>query len=52
MMKEILAADKKTHRKQGHTAQQIFERLWDEHGHTGGLTVVRNAVREIRQRSS
>lgn len=38
---EILEADKKTHRKQRHTGRKIFERLRDEHGYTGGITVGR-----------
>ena len=51
VIQEILAADKKTHRKQRHTAQRIYERLRDEYDYTGCLTLVRNAVRAIRQRS-
>ena len=43
---EILEADKKVHRKQRHTAQRIFERLRDEHGYDGGITIVKDAVRE------
>ena len=36
-------------RKQRHTAQRIFERLRDEHGFTGGYTIVKNYVRSRRQ---
>src|SRR5262249_2270108 len=36
--------------KQRHTAKRIFERLRDEHGYTGRLTVVKDAVRALRQR--
>src|SRR5262249_22937137 len=36
--------DKKAPRKQRHTARRIFERLRDEHGYQGGLTVVKEAV--------
>lgn len=41
---QILEDDKKAPRKQRHTARRIFERLRDEHGYTGGLTVVKEAV--------
>ena len=37
----ILEADRDVPRKQRHTAQRIFERLRDEHGFTGGATIVR-----------
>ena len=36
-------------RKQRHTAQRIFERLRDEHGFTGGYTIVKDYVRARRQ---
>src|SRR5262249_20795883 len=45
----ILEGDKKAPRKQRHTARRIFERLRDEHGYTGGLTVVKDAVRAWRR---
>jgi transposase len=41
---QILDDDKKAPRKQRHTARRIFERLRDEHGYTGGLTAVKEAV--------
>ena len=41
---QILEADKKAPRKQRHTARRIFQRLRDEHGYAGGLTVVKEAV--------
>ena len=47
----ILEADKQVHRKQRHTARRVFERLRDEHGYTGCLTLVRTAINQIRQRS-
>ena len=47
----ILEADRQVHRKQRHTAKRIFERLRDEHGFTGGYTIVKDYVRECRQRS-
>ncbi|MBL8497787.1 MAG: hypothetical protein JNK39_08165 [Nitrosomonas sp.] len=40
----ILEADKQVHVKQRHTAVQILELLRDEHGFTGGNTIVRNYV--------
>ena len=36
-------------RKQRHTAHRIFERLRDEHGFTGGYTIVKDYVRACRQ---
>jgi transposase len=42
---EILRSDKQVHRKQRHTAQRIFERLQEEHGYTGGVTIVKQAIR-------
>ena len=38
------------HRKQKHTAKRIFERLRDEHGFTGGYTIVKDYVREHHRR--
>src|SRR5262245_63098473 len=52
MIHQILEDDKKAPRKQRHTAHRIFERLRDEHGYTGGLTVVKAAVAAWRLRSS
>ncbi|HXV11574.1 MAG TPA: IS21 family transposase [Burkholderiales bacterium] len=47
----ILADDKGRPRKQRHTAKRIFERLRDEHGFTGGITIVKDHVAGWRQRS-
>jgi transposase len=41
----ILADDKQRPRKQRHTAKRIFERLKEEHGFTGGYTIVKDYVR-------
>ena len=41
----ILEEDRTVHRKQHHTAKRIFERLRDEHGFTGGITIVTDYVR-------
>ena len=42
---QILEDDKAESRKQRHTAKRIFERLRDEHGYTGGYTIVKDYVR-------
>ena len=47
----ILADDKGRPKKQQHTAKRIFERLRDEHGFTGGITIVKDYVAGWRQRS-
>jgi transposase len=51
LIHEILEADKKAPKKQRHTAKRIFERL-REKGYTGGITVVGEEVRRIKQRSA
>jgi transposase len=45
IIRQILEDDRQAPRKQRHTAHRIFERLRDEHGYTGGQTVVKDAVR-------
>ncbi len=47
----ILAEDKGRPKKQQHTAKRIFERLRDEHGFTGGITIVKDYVAGWRQRA-
>ena len=49
---QILEGDKKAPKKQRHTARRIFERLRDEHGYRGGLTIVKEAVAAWRLRSA
>src|SRR5207248_4952767 len=49
VLHQILEGDKKAPRKQRHTARRIFERLRNEHGYHGGLTVVKDAVRAWRR---
>lgn len=44
----ILAGDMHAPVKQRHTAKRIFERLRDEHGYTGGATVVKDYVAGAR----
>ena len=48
----ILAEDEGRPRKQRHTSKRIFERLRDEHGYAGGITIVKDYVlaRRLRQR--
>lgn len=46
---QILKDDHRAPKKQRHTAWRIFQRLKDEHGFTGGYTVVKDAVRDWRQ---
>src|SRR6202049_2302053 len=48
----ILAADEGRPRKQRHTSKRIFERLREEHGYAGGITIVKDYVlaRRLRQR--
>lgn len=48
----ILVDDKQRPKKQHHTIRRIFERLRDEHGYAGGITIVSDYVREqyLRQR--
>ncbi len=48
---QILEADRALPRKQRHTAHRIFERLRDEHGFTGGITIVTDYVREKKRRT-
>ena len=47
----ILLEDKGRPKKQQHTAKRIFERLRDEHGFTGGITIVKDYVAGWRQRA-
>lgn len=38
----ILEEDKSRPKKQRHTSKRIFERLRDEYGFTGGITIVKD----------
>ena len=51
LIHEMLEGDRKVHRKQRHTSQRIFDRLREEHGYTGGLTIVKQAVRAWREQN-
>jgi len=41
IIERILEEDKGQPAKQQHTSKRIFERLRDEHGYNGGITIVR-----------
>ena len=43
--------DKSRPKKQRHTSKRIFERLRDEHGFAGGITIVKDYVAGWRQRT-
>ena len=49
LIDQILADDQQAPRKQRHTAAQIFRRLRDEHGYTGGYDQVRRYVGQHRR---
>jgi hypothetical protein len=49
---QILEGDRRAPKKQRHTARRIFERLRDEHGYQGGLSIVKEAVAAWRTRSA
>jgi len=46
----IVEEDKSRPAKQRHSSKRIFERLRDEHGFAGGLTIVKDYVHEHRLR--
>jgi transposase len=46
----ILEEDKGRPAKQQHTSKRMFERLRDEYGYGGGITIVKDYVHERRQR--
>jgi transposase len=49
-IRAILEADKHVHKKQRHTAKRIWERLQEE-GFTGGYTIVKDAIRQLKRTS-
>ena len=51
IIERILAEDKGRPKKQHHMAKRIFERLRDEHGFAGGITIVKDYVAGWRQRA-
>ena len=48
---KMLADDKTRPKKQHHTSKRIFDRLRDEHGFTGGITIVKDYVAGVQQRA-
>jgi transposase len=48
IIQAILDADQAAPKKQRHTAHRIWQRLRDEHGFSGGYTIVKDAVREMQ----
>ncbi len=51
VIERILGDDKSRPKKQQNTAKRIFERLRDEHGFTGGITIVKDYVAGWYQRT-
>jgi len=51
VVEQIPKEDKFSHHKQRHMAKKIFERLRDEHGDAGGITLASMAVRDLKQAS-
>jgi len=51
LIDSILRDDKLRPKKQRHTAKRVFERLRDEYGFTGGITIVKDYVAGWRQRT-
>jgi transposase len=45
IIEQILKDDRQAPKKQRHTVKRIFERLRDEHGYQGSLTVIKDTVR-------
>lgn len=50
IIQQILKVDQQAPPKQRHTARRIFERLRDEYGYAGGITIVKDAVRSWRRK--
>jgi len=48
---QMLADDRSRPKKQQHTSKRIFDRLRDEHGFTGGITIVKDYVAGVQQRA-
>ncbi len=46
----ILEADKQVPKKQKHTSKRVFERLRDEHGYVGGITIVKDYIFAAKRR--
>ena len=48
-IREILESDQAVPKKQRHTAKRIFDRLREEEDYTGGYTVVKEVVAELKR---
>ena len=48
---QILEEDKHRIKKRRHTAKRIYERIRDEHGFSGGITIVTDYVRHQKRRN-
>jgi transposase len=46
-----LEGDNQVPRKQRHTAKRVFDRLREEHDFTGGYTIIKDYIREKKQRT-
>ena len=49
VIRQILVDDRQAPKKQRHTAHRIWQRLQQEHGFSGGYTIVKDAVRAWRE---
>ena len=49
VIRQILIDDRQAPKKQRHTAHRIWQRLQQEHGFSGGYTIVKDAVRAWRE---
>jgi transposase len=49
IIRQILVDDRQAPKKQRHTAHRIWQRLQQEHGFSGGYTIVKDAVRVWKQ---
>jgi len=48
IIRQILQQDKAARKGQRHCAHRIWQRLQSEHGFTGGYTIVKDAVRDLK----
>jgi transposase len=48
LINQIVEEDKPRPKKQRHTAKRVFERLRDEHGYAGGITIVKDYLHTQR----
>jgi transposase len=48
VIRSWLEADKAFNKKQRHTGKRVFDRLRKEHGYTGGYTVIKDFLRDLK----